>query len=280
MNIKSPFRLPGLVRQKFSWLIYLSIVVSWVGCSPKDFPSNYDDPSYFTRASVDVVNQSFREDPTGRGNFFDSPGKSLVELNAAIEKDDRDAVNKLLRKYGGSSYVNRSIQPANFATLVAANDTLPPVSSASKRSPNHFGLLYGVQLIGKGSGSTGGSTRMTYLEPFGYVTYSYDLPDNKGYLFGGLGPYLAYGLWGKIKSGTYSANTFDSQTGYSRFDAGLGLTLGYQLPQGLRLSIVREIGLVNIQRNSPYEKVYNRVWSFNVAYPLRKITDKLGKKKP
>ncbi|MVM36090.1 hypothetical protein GO755_39115 [Spirosoma sp. HMF4905] len=73
-----------------------------------------------------------------------------------------------------------------------------------------------------------------------------------------------------LKSGNFSSNTFDSQTGYKRFDAGLYVTAGYQLPQGLRLNIAHEIGLINLQKNNPDEQ----------AYPLKKLIALVKKKSP
>ncbi len=234
----------------------------------------------FMQVSSDVARLSFKED-TKYAQFI-SDGDAVFVFNMAINKFDRDWANRILKSFGGNPLrASRSIRPADLASLVASTDSRPgPVSAAGNgSSQSHLGLLYGAQLIGKGTGATGSTTRMTYLEPMAYLLYSYDLPDDKGYVFGGLGPYLALGLWGRISSGNYSANVFDqSKGGYSRFDAGLGFTAGYQHPQGVRLSVAHELGLVNIEPKSIREKAYNRVWSLNVGYPLKKLAEKLRKK--
>ena len=233
----------------------------------------------YLQGSFDLAKESIKE-KTQYAQFL-SDTEDVFSLNLGLYRQDLDVVRDILKRYGGKTAgVNQRIMPIDATLLVAANDTLPGPELATTRpsSWGQIGLLYGVQFIGKGAGDGGSTTRINYLEPMAYVLYSYELPRNQGRLFAGLGPYVALGLWGNAKSGSYSASVFNSQSGYSRFDAGLALTVGYALPQGLRLSLAREIGLVNIDSSDPDEKVYNRVWSLNVAYPLKKLVTLVKKK--
>ncbi|MCY7359460.1 MAG: PorT family protein [Rudanella sp.] len=146
-------------------------------------------------------------------------------------------------------------------------------------------LHIGLQLIGKGGTFNDGvgktKSSLAYLELPVQVVYQHYLPSGKGMAFGGFGPYLGLGLWGKIKytdsrsSESYPA--FDKLAGYKRFDSGLTFVGGYQLQKGLMVFFNCELGLSNIETTN-IEKTYNRVWSLNVAYPLKKLTDKLRKK--
>ena len=112
----------------------------------------------------------------------------------------------------------------------------------------------GLELVRKGSKTSDGFgkdvTHLLYLELPIYALYRHQLPDNKGELFGGLGPYFGYGLAGNFKF-TFNGETtkvpaFDTKNGgFKRFDAGLALTAGYQFPGSFRVRLAYEIGLVN-----------------------------------
>ncbi|MVM38033.1 outer membrane beta-barrel protein [Spirosoma sp. HMF3257] len=101
----------------------------------------------------------------------------------------------------------------------------------------------------------------------------------------GLGPYFAYGLTGTFTS-TFNGQTtkiaaFDTNNGgYKRFDAGLALTIGYQLPNSLRIRLGYDLGLTNIESGPSGpddDKAYNRALSLNVGYSLAKIISKFKK---
>jgi hypothetical protein len=65
----------------------------------------------------------------------------------------------------------------------------------------------------------------------------------------GAGPYVAYGVGGKIKTTVGSVETktdaFGDDGGLKRFDAGLGIVAGYEMKGGLYLGINADLGLVN-----------------------------------
>jgi Outer membrane protein beta-barrel domain len=173
----------------------------------------------------------------------------------------------------GASLQNAADGSTDQTQMPAAND-----------SP--WQLMYGMELIGKGGRFDDGfgttTTRMTYLQAPVYGLYNYDLPNDKGRVFGGLGPYIGYGLFGKTTykdsriSESYGA--FDrTKFGYSRFDAGVNFTAGYQMPENFRFNLVYSLGLVNINPNDRSFRYYNRGWSLNVGYPLDKLVSKFKK---
>ncbi|GAB4008564.1 hypothetical protein GCM10028808_15010 [Spirosoma migulaei] len=243
----------------------------------------------FLSASIDLARlrlsgPSYEYTP-GLNNLRNHPGDVLV-LNLAIKFNNQGMINQIFNYYNTQSY--RTPIPADPATLLAANTNLPGPTSPADKPPflSHVSLLYGFQLIGKGGKDEDGygtsKTRMTYLETMGYALYNYDLPNSKGRLFGGPGIYLGYGLWGKTsytyQGGSDSFAAFDKLNGYRRFDAGVALTAGYQLEQGLRLSLEYEVGLLNINPGAGDDKTKNRSLSLNIAYPLKAFVDKLRKK--
>lgn len=76
------------------------------------------------------------------------------------------------------------------------------------------------------------------------------------YLIAALGPYVAYGLNGKIKTkgdtsrpGSeklyYESKTFSTE-GYHRFDLGLQAMIGYQCTRNLTIGIEADLGLLHV----------------------------------
>jgi hypothetical protein len=133
-----------------------------------------------------------------------------------------------------------------------------------------------LQFIQKGSKTDNSRTKLNYLEVVEDAMYQYTFADQSA-VYGGLGPYIAYGLGGNVKSGSFKAAAFGGQDGYKRFDAGLHLTGGYQLPVGLYFALGYEFGLVN-KSPAPDFTSRNRTFSIAVGYPLNKIFKGLNKK--
>lgn len=286
--------LPLTTMKNIAFLLFIGILpnVVWgqlLGPEIPQRPSTDLDRKIdtFLQASIDMVRQKLLN-PSYAGTPYaataPTPGDVLA-LNLAIQFHNQGLVNQIIHYYTPST--SQHVKPADPSTLLATNDPRTGPTAPPDKAPflSHVSLLYGVQLIGKGSKTTYKSgtstTRMTYLEIPAYMIYNHDLPSNKGRLFGGVGFYLAYGLWGTIKDSdnTPSVSAFDKNLGYKRFDAGLAFTGGYQLPQGLRLSIAYELGLVNIDPFAgAYDKLKNRALSLNVAYSLHKVTALVKKK--
>jgi len=237
----------------------------------------------FLSASLDLARQ--RLSGPSFENLRNHPGDVLI-MNLSIQFHNQGMVDQIIDYYGKNA--RRFVKPADPSTLMAANTSMPGPDSDPEKAPflSHVSLLYGVQLVGKGGkekddyGSS--KTRMAYLEPMGYVLYNYKLPNDKGRVFAGPGIYVAYGLWGKSKyEGTgynESFSAFDKDLGYKRFDFGLNGMIGYQMPQGFSLSLVYELGLLNIDPARGDDKTKNRLLSLNIGYPLSALMSKLGKK--
>jgi hypothetical protein len=85
------------------------------------------------------------------------------------------------------------------------------------------------------------------------ILFTYKPQVGTGNLVLGVGPYLAYGIGGKHK-GTFANVTgefkaFDDEAGdfkLNRFDAGAGIQVGYEMPQGLYFGLNTDLGLVNV----------------------------------
>lgn len=130
--------------------------------------------------------------------------------------------------------------------------------------------------------STETKINLNYLElPVNFL-YKHEMGSGK--LFGGFGPYLGYGLSGKVKvKATANGNSHeeeekvkfdgkkadDGKAHLKALDAGANFIAGYELKNGLLFSVNYSLGLVNID---PYddEKTKNRYFGISVGYLLNR----------
>lgn len=133
-------------------------------------------------------------------------------------------------------------------------------------------LFTGAGLVMKNSKDEQIKIHTSYLEVPVYVVYMHPL-ENEGKLFGGLGPYLAYGLGGKIKGPGFSEKSFDKDNGLKRFDAGLTFTAGCIFPAGFHGRIAYDLGLADIDRID-VDHTRNRSYSLNIGVELRRFIKK------
>lgn len=144
-----------------------------------------------------------------------------------------------------------------------------------------FAIGFGVEYISKGAKSKQGNTKigLNYIEiPVHLMCH---LPaGSSGSIYGGIGPYFAYGIGGSIKSTGFSQKSFgENNGGYKRFDAGLGLIIGYRLNMGLSADVFYDLGLVNTAYPSFDATSKNRCFGLNIGYSLGKIFGKEKKGK-
>jgi hypothetical protein len=249
---KNVSRLQSVSKKVGCWLFVLVLLGNQFGCAPSH-----------TSCSSDLMKIAEKS----KSPLTDEEQK-LLSLNVAC--------NWLMGFGGGGpgASLQTALDGSTDQTLMPSADDSP------------WQLMYGVELIGKGGRFSDGfgttTTRMTYLQAPVYGLYNYDLPNDKGRVFGGLGPYIGYGLFGKTtykdsrtseSYGAFDKNNF----GYSRLDAGLNFTAGYQLPESFRFNLVYSLGLANLDPNNRSFQYYNRGWSLNVGYPLTKLVSKLKK---
>jgi Outer membrane protein beta-barrel domain len=134
---------------------------------------------------------------------------------------------------------------------------------------NGFLIATNIEFVQKGSKTTGVGSRLNYLEVQPDALYARRFTDG-GQVFGGLGPYLAYGVGGKTGSGMYEEASFGSN-GYKRFDAGLNLEAGYELSNSLQFTLGYDLGLYDKSNDPSDFTSRNRTVSINIAYSINKI---------
>jgi hypothetical protein len=145
---------------------------------------------------------------------------------------------------------------------------------------SNFSFRPELLLSGKGSNFTSvddDSTSATakirpyYLElPLNIVYHHTLLSGTK--LYGGAGPSIAYGLFGKAKSGGVSDDVFQDG-GYKHFDVGINILAGVELKSGLTISANFTPGLANIYdggdgvvQGASNIKFRNTAFGFSLGY--------------
>lgn len=128
------------------------------------------------------------------------------------------------------------------------------------------GLLYS----GKGGKIKNSDAKITlsYLElP---IHFMFKPEVGTGKLVLSAGPYLAYGLGGKIKGGGTDVDVFSNDASVlkqKRFDAGAGINVGYEMPMGLYFGLNTDLGLINTADNTDNgRKFKNTSFGVSVGY--------------
>ncbi|PSL49181.1 outer membrane protein with beta-barrel domain [Chitinophaga niastensis] len=185
---------------------------------------------------------------------------------------------------GKSDNEGRKILPAFHAGLIAdftlaENFSLQP------------GLFYSAKGVKASSEASAGgvsaketmTVKLNYLEiPVNFL-YKHEMGGGK--LFAGFGPYIAFGIGGKVKS-TYEVNgqkqsnetkvkfdgkkdANDGNVHMKTLDAGANFTVGYELKGGFLVGVNYSLGLTNctVAENSTSK---NRYFGISVGYLLGK----------
>jgi hypothetical protein len=140
----------------------------------------------------------------------------------------------------------------------------------------HFSVQPSLLLDGKGSNFDDGSGGISKIRPY-YLELPIlliaktELPNTNFSIFGGAGPSVGYGLFGKATSQGQSEDVFSSN-GFKRFDFGIDLAAGVELPAGFQFSFHFVPGLVDIGPGSDPSTpdlaftVKNKVIQFSIGY--------------
>lgn len=138
-----------------------------------------------------------------------------------------------------------------------------------EQKPNgFFSIGGGFGYVQKGAKfeANGGTIGLNYLELPINAIYTYKI--GLGSLYGGIGPYFAYGVGGKDGG---ESSFGENNGGFKRFDAGLNFMLGYKLQMGLSLDFGYDLGLANIEYASQDVTGHSRSFSINVGYQIAKL---------
>lgn len=274
---KAIYHLKGFIdcRNSF-YLLFFLICILFQSC--KEFielkvsgdynHQSYKGPSYPSASSDEGAFggnigffttgiEGWRNANLGTGTFNNTPYRSVQELSAS-------------KLHGPSAFDYGSEGHEKEMTIMQKG-------KAPSGFVSHLKSMAGIEFVQKRSKDGGTKITLNYIQVPLYVLYYYQLP-SAGNIFGGLGPYFAYGIGGKMKT-TFNGQTsetksFDKTTGFKPFDVGLGLTAGYKIKNSFSFNLAYDYGLANIDRNPGGDKAKNRGISLNVSYPLSEIFKK------
>lgn len=192
--------------------------------------------------------------PSGEGMGAKGDWNAGVEFSVDLAKNIAASTNR----------VEAEADPGEFRS----GDQLFDMKSSQKAG----GLLFAstLEFVQKGAKGDGLTFGLNYLELTGDVLYGQRVSNN-GLIFGGLGPYVAYGLGGKISNGMGETTSFGSTGSFNRLDAGLNLEAGYLLGNGLEFSLGYDLGLVDVSSDPTDFTARNRNFSISVGYSLNKL---------
>jgi hypothetical protein len=185
---------------------------------------------------------------------------------------------------------------AGFSAANVSSKISPPEAGAIVDIPlaDYFSFQPGLFYSSKGykaevmtTDINGGEVPITVTSHLNYLELPlnvlYKVPMGNGKFFGGFGPYLAYGIGGKVKAKNENtgvaaevdvkfkneSSTTSNEVYVKPFDAGANITAGYELNMGLLFSANFSLGLLN---TSPYqyEKERNYYFGISVGYLLKR----------
>jgi hypothetical protein len=184
-----------------------------------------------------TVSLASSQDPDkGKTSFGVLGGINLQNLNGKDNSGDKLTNDMLVEFHAG----------VNIQMPVAPSFYFQP------------GLLFSVKGAKSTSGSITSTVRLSYIEvPLNFV---YKGKLGGGYIMIGFGPYVAYGISGKVKtvSGGVTVDTkvaFQSvveltdpllTTYFKAFDAGGNIFAGYQMAGGIFCQLNTQIGMIKI----------------------------------
>src|SRR5882724_5784411 len=134
-----------------------------------------------------------------------------TRLDAQAEGTDSDEAE------GGDSEIDNDYKPGIKigVAVVAKPSSAPSKSNSADREDHEFrpmndgGLAFRTELafVQKGSKIQDSKTTLNYLEVTEDLFFEHKF-ENNGALFGGVGPYIAYGIGGKAGNSSFKTNSF------------------------------------------------------------------------
>jgi hypothetical protein len=139
----------------------------------------------------------------------------------------------------------------------------------ANKPTNSFGLVTTGGYIEKGRKVGDVSEHLDYLEASEALAFMHKT--SGGVLYGGLGPYVAYGFAGRVNySGGSTDDVFGGQ-GYHRFDAGLHFLGEYRFKMGLSVGAGFDLGIYDKSTDPSDYTSRNRTMMVDVGYSFEKI---------
>ncbi|MBV4359980.1 porin family protein [Pinibacter aurantiacus] len=175
---------------------------------------------------------------------------SIAGANAQSKKTEQAVTFGIragvdLQNINGHDYLNNKLDNDPLLKFNVGVNAEIPIGTDWFIQP---GILYTT----KGAKSGDNKVNLGYIEVPVYALYKPDLGD--GHLLLGVGPYIGFGVGGKVgnKAVTFTKSTsslefFANQGAYfKRVDAGGNLLIGYEFASNLSFQLNAQLGLANI----------------------------------
>ncbi|QHS57697.1 PorT family protein [Mucilaginibacter sp. 14171R-50] len=169
----------------------------------------------------------------------------------------------------------------NFAKLSASDGNITATSNSTTTfaagvfADFKFGsvsLQPALNYMGKGGEGDDGNGGVTKIKTYYLqvpVNVVYHIPATFGQVYFGAGPYVGYGLSGKVTSTGLNVNadvTFgDGPDDIKRTDFGLDGIAGFEFSNGFILGVNYDLGLSNVTNESSFS-TKNRVFGVSVGF--------------
>lgn len=119
--------------------------------------------------------------------------------------------------------------------------------------------------------------RLNYITLPIDLLYEAAMPNGSGTWFFGAGPYLAYGLSGKVTDNSPTPSNINPFKDYGegaalkRFDAGADVQIGYEMPSGFNMGLSADLGLMNLAASGNQQgTAHNTSFAILLGYTFRK----------
>jgi len=181
---------------------------------------------------------------------------------------------------GGLNIANQKVTVNAFGDEISqSGDAIPSFHIGGMGELKLSELFYlqpSLLLSGKGMNFAGeddmgnpvtAKIRPFYLELPVNLVVKTALPSTNLSIYGGAGPSLGYGIFGKVESDGESDDAFQ-EDGFKRFDFGINITAGVETQTGWQFSFHFTPGLANIAPDADDVDINwkNKVVGFSVGY--------------
>lgn len=157
----------------------------------------------------------------------------------ALKEDGKKSTSDMMVGLQGGVYANIPIAPQFYI-----QPSLMYEGKGGKESVEFEGL------------KQEGKVRLHYVTlPVDFL-FKPEMPSGSGAWIIGVGPYVGYGISGKIKTSgdldddednaSFDPFKKDPDALYKRFDAGANVQLGYEMASGLNIGLNANLGLINV----------------------------------
>lgn len=148
---------------------------------------------------------------------------------------------------GGGDKLENKLSPGFHAGV----NLMIPIAPDFNFQP---GLLFSTKGAKAEEGAIDATVKLSYIELPLNLLYRAQL--GEGFVMIGFGPYLGYGIGGKVKyegveidvkfKNEVTASDPDNVAYFKGFDAGANIFVGYEMSSGLFLQLNSQLGLLNI----------------------------------